>query len=134
MKKLRITVEGKVYEVEVEVLGEEHGTTQGAAAPAPAQNVTRSVSIGEATPVTRSSSSAQSGAAAPGAVTSPLTGRVVEVAVKEGQNVKEGETLLTIEAMKMNTFVYAPRAGAVTGVFVNSGDAVEEGQALVKIE
>jgi biotin carboxyl carrier protein len=134
MKKLRITVEGKVYEVEVEILGEEHTPSHGQLAPPSSPIVTRSVSVGQAAPPTQSSSSAQTGTAAPGAVTSPLTGRVVEVAVKEGQSVKEGETLITIEAMKMNTFVYAPRAGTVTGVFVNSGDAVEEGQALVKIE
>ncbi len=134
MKKLRITVEGKVYDVEVEVLGEEQTVSQGSVTAPPPTNVTRSVSVGDVLSATSPSPSAATGAAAPGTVTSPLTGRVIEVAVKPGQSVKEGETLVTIEAMKMNTFVYAPRMGMVATVFVNSGDAVEEGQPLVKIE
>ena len=54
--------------------------------------------------------------------------------VTAGQQVKEGDHLLTLEAMKMNTFVFAPRAGKVAEVKVAVGAAVEEGQSLVRIE
>jgi biotin carboxyl carrier protein len=54
--------------------------------------------------------------------------------VQVGQAVAEGAQLLTLEAMKMNTFVYAPKAGKVTAVLVNPGDGVEEGAALVTLE
>ena len=47
--------------------------------------------------------------AAAGDVPSPLAGRVTAVVVTVGQAVKEGDHLLTLEAMKMNTFVFAPR-------------------------
>ena len=64
---------------------------------------------------------------------SPLAGKVVAVDVKPGQAVAAGAQLLTLEAMKMNTFVYAPKAGTVATVHVNPGDAVEEGAALVTL-
>jgi biotin carboxyl carrier protein len=68
-----------------------------------------------------------------GAVPSPLAGKVVSVDVKIGQVVAEGVQLLTLEAMKMNTFVYAPKGGTVAAVHVNPGDAVEEGAALLTL-
>jgi biotin carboxyl carrier protein len=68
-----------------------------------------------------------------GAVLSPLAGKVVAVDVKPGMEVAEGAQVVTLEAMKMNTFVYAPKAGQVSAVHVNPGDAVEEGAALLTI-
>jgi len=47
--------------------------------------------------------------------------------------VNEGDHLVTIEAMKMNTFVFAPRSGKVTAIKTEVGAVVEEGQALVTI-
>jgi biotin carboxyl carrier protein len=55
------------------------------------------------------------------------------VIVKEGQQVKEGDPLVTLEAMKMNTFVISPRSGTVTAVKATVGAIVEEGQALITI-
>jgi biotin carboxyl carrier protein len=63
-----------------------------------------------------------------------LAGRVTAVVVTVGQQVKEGDHLVTLEAMKMNTFVFAPRAGKVAEVQAAVGTAVEEGQSLVRIE
>ena len=71
--------------------------------------------------------------AGPGDVPSPLAGRVTAVIVQPGQEVKENDHLLTLEAMKMNTFVFAPKAGKVLEVLVAVGTAVEEGQVLVKV-
>ena len=53
--------------------------------------------------------------------------------MQAGQEVKEGEHLLTLEAMKMNTFVFAPRAGKVAAIQTEVGAAVEEGQVLITI-
>ncbi|NJK92693.1 MAG: hypothetical protein HC904_13230 [Blastochloris sp.] len=55
------------------------------------------------------------------------------VHVSAGQKVKEGEELVTVEAMKMNTFVFAPRDGEVAKIAVAAGDGVEEGQLLVSL-
>ncbi len=51
-----------------------------------------------------------------------------------GDPVKEGDQLLTLEAMKMNTFIFADRNGKVAAILAKEGDSVEEGQALVRIE
>ena len=62
-----------------------------------------------------------------------MSGRVTAVVVQVGQEVKEGDHLITLEAMKMNTFVFAPKNGKVTAVRTEVGGVVEEGQALVTI-
>jgi biotin carboxyl carrier protein len=69
-----------------------------------------------------------------GAVVSPLAGKLVSIDVKVGQAVEEGTQVATIEAMKMNTYIYAPKTGRVAEVLVNPGDAVEEGAALMRLE
>jgi len=66
-------------------------------------------------------------------VPSPLSGRVTAVVVKVGQEVTEGSHLVTLEAMKMNTFVFAPKSGNVTTINAEVGAVVDEGQTLVTI-
>lgn len=134
IKKLRVTVEGKAYEVQVEVL-EESGNQAPVAAPAPAPVAAPSApSSPVAAPSPAPAPSAPAAPAGPGVIASPLAGRVVAVNIQAGQEVKEGDQLLTLEAMKMNTFVFANKAGKVSAIHVQVGDAVEEGQALIKIE
>ena len=127
MKKLRVTVDGKAYDVLVEILDD-------GGAPAPARPATHPAHVESAhvaaPPVTTRSAA---GAAAPGDVPSPLAGKVVSIDVQSGQKVEAGAQLLTLEAMKMNTYVFAPAAGTVKEILVAPGDAVEEGQALVKM-
>ena len=122
MKKLRITVDGKVFDVSVELLDQVSSTT---AAPAPA-------------PVAAPAPAASAPVAAPAAagagdVPSPLAGKVVSLDVAAGASVKAGDQILTLEAMKMNTIIYAPASGTLTAFCVNPGDTVQEGQALAKI-
>jgi biotin carboxyl carrier protein len=73
-------------------------------------------------------------AAGPGEVPSPLAGRVIAIIVQPGQEVKENDHLMTIEAMKMNTFIFAPKAGKVAEIKVAVGDAVAENQVLARIQ
>jgi len=123
MKKLRVTVDGKAYDVVVEILDE-------GGAPDPVRPAHIEPAHVSAPPV---STPAASGAAAPGDVPSPLAGKVVSIDVKPGQQVAAGTQLLTLEAMKMNTYVFASAAGMVKEILVAPGDAVAEGQALVKM-
>jgi biotin carboxyl carrier protein len=124
MKKLRVTVDGKSYDVLVEVLDEPapHEPRQ-AAWSAPVASVH----------VDSPSAGGSSEKAAPGVVPSPLAGKVVSIEVQPGQHVEAKQQLLTLEAMKMNTYVFAPHAGTIEAILVKPGDAVEEGHGLVRI-
>lgn len=66
-------------------------------------------------------------------VTAPLAGNIFRVLVKPGQAVSEGEKIMVLEAMKMETDVSAPRAGTIGEVRVSEGDAVTLGQTLVTL-
>ena len=67
-------------------------------------------------------------------VSAVLAGNIFKVNVAPGQDVVEGEPLLIVEAMKMETAVAAPRAGTVAAVHVAEGDAVKVGDRLVDID
>jgi len=69
-----------------------------------------------------------------GAVTAPLTGRIVEVAVREGDTVQVGQRLLVLEAMKMEHTLTAPIAGRVAEVCVAGGGQTTKGALLLRIE
>ena len=66
-------------------------------------------------------------------VSAPLAGNVIKVLVKAGQVVQEGDSLLIIEAMKMETSISAPRSGTVADIKVQSGDACAVGDSLVTL-
>ncbi len=128
MKKLRITVDGKVFEVVVEAL-DEHGKPAATQAIAPAFQQTSIAPPPSSAP----KPAAPASHSGPGAVTSPLAGRVVSIDCQVGQKVESGAQLATVEAMKMNTFVYAAGDGTVATIDVTPGDAVQEGQVLVTL-
>ncbi len=130
MKRLRISVEGKTYEVEVELLDE------GFSSPAPraaAPTSSARVAAPVAAPVATPAAVAAPAAAGDGSVVSPLAAVVVSADVAIGDTVAEGQTVITLEAMKMNTIVAATQAGTVTAILVKAGDAVEEGQVMVTL-
>ena len=131
MKKLRITVEGKVYEVEVEVLGA-RAAAPVVAAPAPAP-VVAAAPVAAPAPAPAPAPVAAPVAAGAGDVVCPLAATVVAVNVKEGQAVKEGDLLVTLEAMKMSTPINSDRAGTVSKIYVSAGQSVQEGQPLIAI-
>ena len=64
-------------------------------------------------------------------VAAPLAGNIFKVHVKAGQVVQEGDVLIILEAMKMETEIRAPRAGTISGVEVSEGDAVVVGDPLL---
>jgi biotin carboxyl carrier protein len=68
-----------------------------------------------------------------GTVAAPMTGKVVRVKVKEGEQVKTGQVLCVVEAMKMENEIVAPKTGTVKEVCVAEGSSVSEGEPLVTI-
>jgi Acetyl/propionyl-CoA carboxylase, alpha subunit len=63
-----------------------------------------------------------------------MPGSIVEVLVKEGDQIEAGQPVLVTEAMKMETEVQAPISGTVTAVYVQKGDAVNPDEVLVEIK
>jgi biotin carboxyl carrier protein len=66
-------------------------------------------------------------------MTSPLAGIVQAIAVEVGTPIKEGEHVITLEAMKMYTPINATSTGTIKAIHVKIGDAVDEGQPLFTI-
>ena len=67
------------------------------------------------------------------AVTAPMPGNILKVAVSAGQSVKEGDLLVVLEAMKMENEIFAPKAGTVAQVLVQKGSTVDTGATMVVI-
>ncbi|MBQ7191281.1 MAG: biotin/lipoyl-binding protein [Paludibacteraceae bacterium] len=110
--KTEVTVNGKTYTVEME-----HAAHKTVAAPKAAAPV-----------------ASKAAAAAPAGgmqVKSPLPGSIIKVLVTEGQAVKKGETLLTLESMKMENTVAAECDGTVKQIAVKAGQTVMQDDLLV---
>ena len=135
IKNLRVTVDGNTYSVTVE-LPDEASVPEASAPPPPPPAVAPPVISPPqpALPAEPAPGAPAGAAAGPGDVPSPLAGRVTAVVVSAGQDVKEGDHLLTLEAMKMNTFVFAPRSGKVVEIKVAVGSVVQEGETLARIQ
>ena len=126
----KVTLNGKIYEVEVEqgeaVIQAEYDAALPIATPAVAE---APVSAPQ-TPSAPTSAPAVGGGEG---VKSPFPGNVNAVKVAPGQAVKEGDVLVIVEAMKMENEITAPRAGKVGQVLVQKGATVETGAVLVTI-
>jgi len=127
--KMRITVDGRPYEVDVEILDEgrpQSMTLPGAAGPAPTQPTPESTGA----PPPRPAAVASGGDAKE--VRSPIAGTVVRVLVKAGDDVKPDQTLMIVEAMKMESNIASPLAGTVKEVCVTQGATVGANDVLIR--
>ena len=130
--KLRITVHGVAYDVDVEILDAGDGFP-GATGPLP----TRPPAAQAPAPAPRAPAAAQAPPAARatgGGVASPIAGTVLELRCKVGDTMAPGQVVAILEAMKMKTNITTPTGGSVTAVPVAVGDTVREGQLLVDLE
>ena len=118
MKKYRVTVNGTVYEVELEEIT---GAVPAAPAAAPA-----------------APAAAPAAPAAPAGdgekITSPMPGTILSVNVAPGQSVRKGDVLMVLEAMKMENEIMCPRDGVVSSVQAAKGAAVESGTLLCVLQ
>jgi biotin carboxyl carrier protein len=130
--KLQITVGGKTYEVEVEVLEEDESPRQpqyGSYQPAPATSQPKPIPGAHASahPWEKHKNEGKF-------CLSPVTGLVIKVQVEPGQAVEANDPIMVLEAMKMETNVTAPHAGVIKTVHVGQGDSVKVNQVLVEFE
>lgn len=137
IKRLRVTVDGNTYDVTVEMADDVSSQSLAPAVspPAPLAPVSPApvAPPAPAAPAPSPAPTQPAGRSGPGDVPSPLAGRVTAIVVTAGQDVKEGDHLLTLEAMKMNTFVFAPKSGKVAEIKTAIGNAVDENQVLIHI-
>lgn len=104
MKAYKVTVNGNVYEITLEIIDKADIKTPAApVAPAAAGATT---------------------------ITAPMPGTILKVNVANGQAVKKGDVLMVLEAMKMENEIMAPADGTVSSVNVNAGASVEAGSVL----
>jgi methylmalonyl-CoA carboxyltransferase small subunit len=131
--KLQIGIDGKTYEVEIEVLEDDEvphhlnygtsyplvpATVQSIPAPVAQSLAPAAVETGDEDKLCRS----------------PVNGVVIKANVEPGQQIEINELIMVIEAMKMETNVTAPRAGKVKSVRVAAGDSVKVNQVVVELE
>lgn len=125
--KYKVTLNGKIYEVEVEqgeaILVDEYD----AAAPAPA--------VAAPAPVAAAPAAAAPAAAGPTAsgevIASPMPGNILKINVTAGQAVKSGDVLIILEAMKMENEISAPRDGSIAEVVTTVGATVDTDAPLL---
>ena len=67
-------------------------------------------------------------------IEAPMPGLILEISVKEGQEVKEDDPLLILEAMKMENVITSPREGIIKSIQVSQGDAVDKDNLLIEFE
>ncbi len=128
--KLQITINGKIYEAEVEILEDEETSpalTYPPYEPPPA--------IYQPAPFAQTPAPTDGESVDEEKVCrSPVTGLVIRVSVEPGQVVLADDTIMVLEAMKMETNVAAPVAGTVKNVRVAAGDSVKVNQVVIEFE
>ncbi len=127
MRMLRITIGNKSYDVTVEDLTEADSYQTSSVRTQPT----------EASPALAPQAAAPVKPQLPidnGAVTSPMAGQIKSVLVKQSDEVKQGQSLVILEAMKMENQITAPVAGTVKSINAQEGDSVREGHVLLVLE
>ncbi|PIE25945.1 MAG: acetyl-CoA carboxylase biotin carboxyl carrier protein subunit [Micrococcales bacterium] len=117
--KLKVTVNGQEYDVDVEV---EEDPTPGVGA----------LMVGGSSAYSVTPTAAKTPGSSASQLTAPIAGTVLKIEVAAGEEVASGQTLMVLEAMKMETEVTAPHDGTVAVVNVAVGDAVSSGQVLLE--
>lgn len=136
MKNYLITVNGNQYEVEVEEVSngatQERVVSQPKAQPKPAP-VAQPVAQ-PAAPKAQEEKKVVNVPEGAETVEAPMPGTILSINVEDGEEVKAGQILVILEAMKMENEIVAPRDGKVAAIFTSKGAAVNTGDKLVSIE
>lgn len=135
MKNLKITVNGVTYDVQVEEVGGVVTSAPVAAAPVAAPVAAPAPAAAPAAPAAAPAPAPAAAAPVAGAesIDAPMPGTILDIKVKAGDSVKNGDVLVILEAMKMENEIVAPRDGVIAAVCVTKGEAVNSGSALISL-
>ena len=131
MKKLRITVNGNVYDVEVQVLQDDEAIGSPATLPYPGAASLPMTEAAKPAPAPAPAPAA-GGAGDPNVIASPIAGTVQKVFVTRGMHVEGKTPVVLLDAMKMDTYIYAPRTGTIAEVCVEAGASVQVRDPLIR--
>lgn len=144
MKTYTVTVNGIAYDVAVEETTgrpvREYRAVSPAAAPVPASAVSAAPTTTPAAPApapaaveNTSAVPATGGSKGRISIDAPMPGKILSVKASIGQNIKKGEVILILEAMKMENEIVSPEDGVIASIDVTSGDSVESGTLLATL-
>jgi biotin carboxyl carrier protein len=145
MKEFKYKINGTEYKVtigeidennvaHVEVNGASYNVEMEKKAAAPKVVAPKPVAAAAATPKAAATAAPKAAPAGKGSpVKTPLPGVILEIKVKEGQEIKKGQPVVVLEAMKMENNINADRDGVITAILVSKGDSILEGADVVMI-
>lgn len=141
MKEFKYTIDGKEYKVAIAEIDENNVadiTVNGESYKVQLEKEEvaekKKVVLGQPTEAAADDAAPAANVNTANAVKAPLPGTIIEICVEVGQEVKAGETLVVLEAMKMSNNIEAEKDGKVTAICVKPGQAVLEEEALVVVE
>ena len=139
--KFSITIKGRTYDVDVQKSSGDPGryrvTVDGSAFEASVQDGDARIAPSPAAapaPVKAPASPSAGAAIGGNRITAPMPGTIVAVLAGEGDAVKQGQEVITMETMKMNVPLFAPADGILRRIGVKKGDSVAVDQVLAEIE
>jgi biotin carboxyl carrier protein len=131
MSKYRITLDGKTYEMDVELIGE-GGAVKPVAKKAESAvpvSAPAAVSAAPAAPAKQAQPEVSSGS-----VVAPMPGTVIKIVKNAGDEVKAGELVLILEAMKMENEISSPVSGVISAINCTAGGTVNGGDVLFEVK
>ena len=141
MKEFKYTIEGKEYEVTIAAIDENNvaditvnGESYKVQIEKEAEPEKKKVVLGQPVEAAADDAPAATNVNTSNAIKAPLPGTITQICLEVGQEVKAGDTLVVLEAMKMANNIEAEADGKVTAICVKPGQAVLEEDALVVVE
>jgi len=128
MKNLRVTLNGQVYDVQVEVLADDESRYPGGSVPTKVPLASPASASPAPAPVVPRPAPAPAGA---NSLVAPIVGSVTQILVEVGATVQENQPVLVLDAMKMDTYINAPKTSTVAAIHCRIGETVQVGQKLI---